>query len=176
MQVPQPEISLTLPRWPSCVSTFGVVVRRSFAGWLSAYRYQSVVLAGSTAADRLRDRLLGDIRGGRPHPGSQGGHDPEAPGPGDRRGEGRVQDRGEPVREHKALASWSPRSSSLSPTAWSRRRSPSAKLDVLPRPTSRLALALLHRALRHGQQEDGTQPGRRASSSSRTASSSSPRL
>lgn len=31
------------------MSTFGVVVRRSFVGWLSAYRYQSVVLAGSTA-------------------------------------------------------------------------------------------------------------------------------
>ncbi len=31
------------------ISTFGVVVRRSFTGWLSAYRYQSIVLAGSTA-------------------------------------------------------------------------------------------------------------------------------
>jgi hydrogenase-4 component E len=31
------------------VATFGVVVRRSFIGWVSAYRYQSIVLAASTA-------------------------------------------------------------------------------------------------------------------------------
>ena len=48
MQVPLSEV-LTLSSVALLVSTFGVVVRRSFAGWLSAYRYQSVVLAGSTA-------------------------------------------------------------------------------------------------------------------------------
>jgi len=48
MQVPLSEI-LTLTAVGLLVSTFGVVVRRSFSGWLSAYRYQSVVLAGSTA-------------------------------------------------------------------------------------------------------------------------------
>jgi hydrogenase-4 component E len=48
MQVPLSEI-LTLTAVGLLISTFGVVVRRSFAGWLSAYRYQSVVLAGSTA-------------------------------------------------------------------------------------------------------------------------------
>jgi hydrogenase-4 component E len=48
MQVPLSEI-LTLSAVGLLISTFGVVVRRSFAGWLSAYRYQSVVLAGSTA-------------------------------------------------------------------------------------------------------------------------------
>jgi len=48
MQVPLSEI-LTLSAVALLISTFGVVVRRSFAGWLSAYRYQSVVLAGSTA-------------------------------------------------------------------------------------------------------------------------------
>jgi len=48
MQIPLSEI-LTLTVVGILISTFGVVVRRSFAGWLSAYRYQSVVLAGSTA-------------------------------------------------------------------------------------------------------------------------------
>jgi hydrogenase-4 component E len=48
MQVPLSDI-LTLSSVGLLVTTFGVVVRRSFAGWLSAYRYQSVVLAGSTA-------------------------------------------------------------------------------------------------------------------------------
>ncbi len=48
MQVPLSEV-LTLSAVALLVSTFGVVVRRSFSGWLSAYRYQSVVLAGSTA-------------------------------------------------------------------------------------------------------------------------------
>jgi len=48
MQVPLAEI-LTLSAVALLISTFGVVVRRSFTGWLSAYRYQSVVLAGSTA-------------------------------------------------------------------------------------------------------------------------------
>ncbi|MDG6925997.1 MAG: hypothetical protein JRN09_05545 [Nitrososphaerota archaeon] len=48
MQVPQPDI-LTLSSAGLLVATFGVVVRRSFAGWLSAYRYQTVVLAGTTA-------------------------------------------------------------------------------------------------------------------------------
>src|SRR5208282_1964410 len=48
MQIPLSEI-LTLTAVGLLLSTFGVVVRRSFEGWLSAYRYQSVVLAGSTA-------------------------------------------------------------------------------------------------------------------------------
>src|SRR5271154_6678900 len=48
MQVPLSEV-LTLSSVALLISTFGVVVRRSFTGWLSAYRYQSVVLAGSTA-------------------------------------------------------------------------------------------------------------------------------
>ncbi len=48
LQIPLSEI-LTLSAVGLLVSTFGVVVRRSFAGWLSAYRYQSVVLAGATA-------------------------------------------------------------------------------------------------------------------------------
>ncbi len=48
MQIPLSEI-LTLTAAGLLTTTFGVVVRRSFAGWLSAYRYQSVVLAGSTA-------------------------------------------------------------------------------------------------------------------------------
>lgn len=47
MQIPQAEI-VALSSVALLVSTFGVVVRRSFAGWLSAYRYQSAVLAGST--------------------------------------------------------------------------------------------------------------------------------
>lgn len=40
---------VTLSSVALLVSTFGVVVRRSFSGWLSAYRYQSIVLGGSTA-------------------------------------------------------------------------------------------------------------------------------
>ncbi len=48
MLIPVSEI-LTLSAVALLISTFGVVVRRSFTGWLSAYRYQSVVLAGSTA-------------------------------------------------------------------------------------------------------------------------------
>ena len=48
MQIPLSEI-LTLTAVGLLLSTFGVVVRRSFEGWLSAYRYQSIVLAGSTA-------------------------------------------------------------------------------------------------------------------------------
>jgi len=48
MQVPLSEI-LTLSAVALLVATFGVVVRRSFEGWLSAYRYQSVVLAVCTA-------------------------------------------------------------------------------------------------------------------------------
>jgi len=48
MQIPLSEI-LTLTAVGLLLTTFGVVVRRSFDGWLSAYRYQSIVLAGSTA-------------------------------------------------------------------------------------------------------------------------------
>ena len=48
MQIPLSDI-LTLSSVGLLITTFGVVVRRSFAGWLSAYRYQSVVLAASTA-------------------------------------------------------------------------------------------------------------------------------
>ena len=48
MQVPLSEV-LTLSSVALLISTFGVVVRRGFDGWLSAYRYQSIVLAGSTA-------------------------------------------------------------------------------------------------------------------------------
>jgi len=48
MQVPLPTL-LTLTAVALLLSTFGVVVRRGFAGWLSAYRYQSVILAGSAA-------------------------------------------------------------------------------------------------------------------------------
>ena len=40
---------ITLSAAGLLVATFGVVVRRSFTGWVSAYRYQSVVLAASTA-------------------------------------------------------------------------------------------------------------------------------
>ena len=39
---------LTLSSAGLLIATFGVVVRRSFTGWVSAYRYQSVVLAAST--------------------------------------------------------------------------------------------------------------------------------
>jgi hydrogenase-4 component E len=48
VQVQLSEI-LTLTAVALMLSTFGVVVRRSFAGWLSAYRYQSIILAGSAA-------------------------------------------------------------------------------------------------------------------------------
>jgi hydrogenase-4 component E len=40
---------ITLSAAGLLIATFGVVVRRSFVGWVSAYRYQSVVLAASTA-------------------------------------------------------------------------------------------------------------------------------
>jgi len=40
---------ITLSAAGLLIATFGVVVRRSFIGWVSAYRYQSVVLAASTA-------------------------------------------------------------------------------------------------------------------------------
>jgi hydrogenase-4 component E len=40
---------LTLSSAGLLIATFGVVMRRSFSGWVSAYRYQSVVLAASTA-------------------------------------------------------------------------------------------------------------------------------
>jgi hydrogenase-4 component E len=48
MQIPLSEI-LALSSVGLLITTFGVVVRRSFTGWVNAYRYQSVVLAGSTA-------------------------------------------------------------------------------------------------------------------------------
>jgi len=48
LQITQTEI-VALSSVALLVSTFGVVVRRSFAGWLSAYKYESVALAGSTA-------------------------------------------------------------------------------------------------------------------------------
>jgi len=40
---------LTLSSAALLIATFGVLVRRGFAGWLSAYRYQSIVLAAVTA-------------------------------------------------------------------------------------------------------------------------------
>jgi len=40
---------LTLSSAALLIATFGVLVRRGFLGWLSAYRYQSVVLAAVTA-------------------------------------------------------------------------------------------------------------------------------
>jgi len=40
---------ITLSAAGLLIATFGVVVRRSFIGWVSAYRYQSVVLAASAA-------------------------------------------------------------------------------------------------------------------------------
>lgn len=48
MQVPQLDI-LTLSSAGLLIATFGVVARRGFADWLSAYRYQTLVLAGVTA-------------------------------------------------------------------------------------------------------------------------------
>lgn len=39
---------LTLSSAALLIATFGVLVRRSFVGWLSAYRYQSIVLAAVT--------------------------------------------------------------------------------------------------------------------------------
>ena len=48
MQIPQPDI-LTLSSAGLLIATFGVVVRRGFMDWLSAYRYQTIVLAGVTA-------------------------------------------------------------------------------------------------------------------------------
>lgn len=47
MLIPQSEL-LALSSAGLLVSTFGVLVRRSFTGWVSAYRYQSLVLAAST--------------------------------------------------------------------------------------------------------------------------------
>ena len=48
MPTPQPDL-LTLSSAGLLLATFGVLVRRSFTGWVSAYRYQSIVLAISTA-------------------------------------------------------------------------------------------------------------------------------
>ncbi len=48
MQIPSPDI-LTLSSAGLLIATFAVVVRRGFMDWLSAYRYQTVVLAGVTA-------------------------------------------------------------------------------------------------------------------------------
>lgn len=48
MQIPQIDI-LTLSSAGLLIATFGVVVRRGFMDWLSAYRYQTVVLAAVTA-------------------------------------------------------------------------------------------------------------------------------
>jgi hydrogenase-4 component E len=48
MQVPQLDI-LTLSSAGLLIATFAVVVRRGFTDWLSAYRYQTMVLAGATA-------------------------------------------------------------------------------------------------------------------------------
>lgn len=48
MQIPPPDI-LTLSSAGLLIATFAVVVRRGFMDWLSAYRYQTVVLAGVTA-------------------------------------------------------------------------------------------------------------------------------
>ena len=42
-----PEL-LTLSSAGLLIATFGVLVRRSFTGWVSAYRYQSIVLTAST--------------------------------------------------------------------------------------------------------------------------------
>jgi hydrogenase-4 component E len=49
MIFPQPDI-LMLSSAGLLVATFAVVVRRGFADWLSAYRYQSIVLSAATAA------------------------------------------------------------------------------------------------------------------------------
>lgn len=46
MQALQPDL-LALSSVGLLVTTFGVVIRRSLTGWVSAYRYQSVVLAAS---------------------------------------------------------------------------------------------------------------------------------
>ena len=48
MQIPQIDL-LTLSAAGLLIATFGVVVRRAFADWLSAYRYQTVMLAGVAA-------------------------------------------------------------------------------------------------------------------------------
>jgi hydrogenase-4 component E len=48
MQIPQLDI-LTLSSAGLLIATFGVIVRRGFTDWLSAYRYQTVVLAAATA-------------------------------------------------------------------------------------------------------------------------------
>ncbi len=44
-----PADMLTISSAGLLIATFGVVVRRGFADWLSAYRYQTIVLAGVTA-------------------------------------------------------------------------------------------------------------------------------
>lgn len=44
-----PADMLTISSAGLLIATFGVVVRRGFADWLSAYRYQTIVLAGLTA-------------------------------------------------------------------------------------------------------------------------------
>jgi len=48
MQIPQLDI-LTLSSAGLLIATFAVVVRRGFMDWLSAYRYQTMVLAAATA-------------------------------------------------------------------------------------------------------------------------------
>ncbi|WP_148701067.1 NADH-quinone oxidoreductase subunit K [Candidatus Nitrososphaera evergladensis] len=48
MEIPPIDI-LTISSAGLLIATFGVVVRRGFADWLSAYRYQTVVLAAVTA-------------------------------------------------------------------------------------------------------------------------------
>lgn len=48
MQIPQIDI-LTISSAGLLIATFGVVVRRGFMDWLSAYRYQTMVLAAVTA-------------------------------------------------------------------------------------------------------------------------------
>lgn len=48
MQIPQLDI-MTLSSAGLLIATFAVVVRRGFTDWLSAYRYQTIVLAGVTA-------------------------------------------------------------------------------------------------------------------------------
>ncbi|AIF84502.1 hydrogenase 4 membrane component (E) [Candidatus Nitrososphaera evergladensis SR1] len=48
VEIPPIDI-LTISSAGLLIATFGVVVRRGFADWLSAYRYQTVVLAAVTA-------------------------------------------------------------------------------------------------------------------------------
>jgi hydrogenase-4 component E len=49
MILPQPDI-LMLSSAGLLIATFAVVVRRGFADWLSAYRYQSIVLSAAAAS------------------------------------------------------------------------------------------------------------------------------